>query len=62
MSNTNLTAQRDQFESILERPLAPQMIRQEGNFLFAHDTNGVEWSVKISASGKIQKNSLRHEK
>jgi phage pi2 protein 07 len=61
MSNVNLTAQRQKFEEMIERPLVSEMLRQEGQFLFAHDRNGNEWSVKVSTSGKIKKNSLRRE-
>jgi hypothetical protein len=61
MSNTNLTTQREQFEAMMETPIADAMIRQEGAFLFARDINGNEWSVKVSPTGKIKKNSLRRE-
>lgn len=61
MSNTDLTAQREEFEAMIGRPITSEMLRQEGPFLFARDLNSNEWSVKVTNTGKIKKNSLRRE-
>lgn len=60
-TTTDLNTQREQFESMMGRPIADEMIRQKGLFLFTHDLNGNQWSVKVSLTGKIKKNSLRRE-
>ena len=60
-TQANLTETRSQFEALVGMPLADSFLRQEGQFVFAKDTNSREWSVKLTKSGKIKANSLRRE-
>lgn len=57
------TDQRMQFAAMIDVPnekLGP--VKVEGGFLWAMDTrNGVWWTVKLTPTGRIKKNSERME-